>query len=132
MANYTTGRILRCLPLHKRYRSHFEIIALMLEAVNDKRVSRFSIMKRAHINCTQLKKYLESLTEMGFIETHTKDGKSLYRASEKGLGFLRQYYVLLGMLLGSAQNEPAKILYEAEYNGFNGQQHSATRFARRL
>ncbi len=132
MANYTTGRILRYLPLHKRYRGHFEIIALMLEAVNDNGVSRFSIMKRARINCKQLNKYLESLTEMGFVETHLKDGRSLYKASEKGLGFLRQYYVLLGMLLESTQNEPANIAYEAEYNGFNGQQHLVARFARRL
>jgi len=132
MANFTTGRVLRYLPLHKRYRSHFEIIALMLEAVNDGGASRFSIMKRARINCTQLKRYLESLTEMGFVEMHMKDGRNLYRASERGLGFLRQYYVLLGMLLGAARNAPANIIYEAEHNGFNGQQHSITRLPRRL
>ena len=122
---------MHCLPLNKRYRSHFEIIALMLEAVNDKRASRFSIMKRAGINCKQLKKYLEPLTEMGFIEALMQDGRSLYKASEKGLDFLKQYYVLSGMLLSTARSEPSNIFYEAEYNGFNGQQHSVARLSRR-
>jgi len=52
-------------------------------------------------NSAQLKKYLESPTEMGFIETDIKGDQVLYRASEEGLDFLRQYYVLRGMLLNT-------------------------------
>jgi len=107
-------------------------MALMLEAVNGNGASRFSIMKHAKINCMQLKRYLGSLTEMGFIEIYVKGGRGFYRASEKGLGFLRQYYVLLGMLLSSARNKPANIIYEAEYDPFNRQRQSATRFVGRL
>jgi predicted transcriptional regulator len=89
------------LPLHKKYRSHFEIIALVLEAARSDWSSSFLIMKRAGINCRQLKKYLKSLTEIGFIETALLEKRSRYKASEQGLEFLRQYYVLLGILLNT-------------------------------
>jgi predicted transcriptional regulator len=89
------------LPLHKKYRGHFEIIALVLEAVKADSATRFSIMKQAGINCAQLKKYLKSLTEMGFVVMELKGNKESYRASDEGLEFLRHYHVLLGMLLTS-------------------------------
>jgi predicted transcriptional regulator len=88
-------------PLGKKYRSHFEIIALMVEAVKDRGQARFSIMKRASINCGQLNKFLNSLIEIGFIQEDVKDGRVVYRASERGLDFLRQYYVLLSMVLAA-------------------------------
>jgi predicted transcriptional regulator len=87
------------LPLNKKYRSHFEIMALMLEAVKENREARFHIMKHAGINCTQLRRFLDSLVGMGFVNMEMKDGKILYKASERGLAFLEQYHVLLGMLL---------------------------------
>lgn len=112
MENYGIGHEMSFLPLQKKYvlcgfplgkkyRSHFEIIALMVEAVRDGDQARFSIMKHASINCGQLNKFLSSLVEMGFIQENMKDGRPLYRASERGLAFLREYYVLLGMLLAS-------------------------------
>ena len=55
-------------PLGKKYRSHFEIIALIVEAVKDSGQAKFSIMKHSNINCGQLNKFLFSLVEMGFIE----------------------------------------------------------------
>jgi predicted transcriptional regulator len=88
-------------PLGKKYRSHFEIIALMVEAVKDGGQARFSIMKHASINCGQLNRFLNSLIEMGFIQQDVKDGRPVYRASERGLDFLRQYYVLLSMFLAA-------------------------------
>jgi predicted transcriptional regulator len=126
MENYAIDRNLSYLPLQnkyllcgfplgKKYRSHFEIIALMVEAVKDGGLARFSIMKRASINCGQLKRFLSSLIQMGFIQENVKDGKVMYRASERGLDFLRQYYVLLGMLL-AAENGTRRptILYEPQ------------------
>lgn len=95
------------LPLHKKYRSHFEIIALVLEAIKTEWSTSFLIMKRAGVNCRQLKKYLASLTEIGFVETNTHENRGRYRASEQGLEFLRQYYVLLGILLNAkSQHKP--------------------------
>jgi predicted transcriptional regulator len=87
---------------HKRNRSRFEIIASMLEAVkNNNGASQYSLRKHMSSNFTEVKKYLESLTEMGFIETDIKEGRVLYRATEEGLNFLRQYCVLLEMMSGT-------------------------------
>ncbi len=88
-------------PLHKKYRSHFEIIGVVLEAVKSSSATPFSIMKHAGINCIQLKKYLQSLTEMGFLEVEIRRSRIFYRASKEGLEFLRQYYTLLDMLLSA-------------------------------
>jgi predicted transcriptional regulator len=87
------------LPLQKKYRSNFEIIALVLEAAKSDGATRFSIMQNAGINCMQLNKYLKPLTEIGFVRKEADGVRVMYRASEEGLEFLRQYYVLLGMLL---------------------------------
>ena len=87
------------LPLSKKYRSHFEIIGLVLEAVKANSATPFSIMKHASVNCRQLKKYLRSLTEIGFLEVEIRKSRIFYRASKEGLEFLRQYYALIEMLL---------------------------------
>jgi predicted transcriptional regulator len=101
------------LPLGKKYRSHFEIIALMLEAVKDGSEGRFSIMKQANVNCSQLDKFLDSLIRMGFIEIDVKRGRVMCRATDKGLAFLKQYNVLLGMLSTTqTENNPHSIILE--------------------
>jgi predicted transcriptional regulator len=56
-------------------------------------------MKYTSINYAQLKKYLGPLTRIGLVDMDVREGKALYRASEKGLAFLRQYSILRGMLL---------------------------------
>lgn len=81
----------------KKYRGHFEIIALILDAARNRYVTRFSIVKYAKINYAQLKKYLRVLVEMRFIEVHLINGRVLYRTSVEGINFLRQYDALLGM-----------------------------------
>jgi len=93
---YKTSRLLN---FNKKYRSHLEIVALVIEAVKNKDAGNSSIMRHANINYMQLKKYLNSLAEMGFIEPNIENGQISYKATERGLAFLRQYYVLLGMLL---------------------------------
>lgn len=72
-------------PLGKKYRSHFEIIALIVEAVKESEQAKFSIMKHASINCGQLNKFLGSLIEMGFIEQYMVHGKPTYRADRKSV-----------------------------------------------
>lgn len=114
MANYV--RQLTCLPfhekskasssinLHKKYRSHIEIMALIIEAMKGQQTAQYSIMRRVgSINYVQLKKYLESLSDVGFIEPSSTSEQVTFRATEKGLAFLRQYYVLLGMTFGALQ-----------------------------
>jgi predicted transcriptional regulator len=105
----------------------------MLEAVKDNGTTRFSIMKYADINCVQLKKYLQALVDIGFIQANMKEGRVAYRATEKGLDFLKQYYVLLGMLLSaSTRNKRTSIIHETEYYTFNRQQHSIAQTVARL
>jgi predicted transcriptional regulator len=58
-------------------------------------------MNRTSINCALLKKYLKSLVEMGFIELEMKEGRIFYKASNRGLDFLRQYNILQDMLLSN-------------------------------
>jgi predicted transcriptional regulator len=126
MATYTINRTypllasrkkynLSMLPLGKKYRGHFEIIALILEAAKDGGEGRFAIMRHASVNCSQLEKFLRSLIEMRFIEVYGKEGRILCRATEKGLAFLREYYVLLGMLVTApTQNNIPNIICEAQ------------------
>lgn len=93
------------LPLHKKYRSTYEIIALVLEAVKSEAATSFPIMRYAGINCTQLKKYLSSLTDIGLIEVDAENGNASYKATRRGLEFLSQYYGLLGILLSAPPKE---------------------------
>jgi predicted transcriptional regulator len=102
--------------LGKKYRSHFEIIALIVEAVKESGQAKFSIMKHANINCRQLNKFLSSLIQMGFIEQSIIDGRPLYHASSRGQSFLRQYYVLLSMLIASQKDAMRMpLIYEEQF-----------------
>jgi predicted transcriptional regulator len=145
MANYTKEVGVCYLPLHKKYRtsvflnldkkyrSHFEIVALLLEAVKDNCATRFSIMKHAGINCAQLRKYLQSLTQIGFIDMQIRGNRVLYSTSVKGLDFLRQYHILLGMLLDAhTRNELATAIYTAENNVHARHSHSSPQIVTRL
>jgi predicted transcriptional regulator len=87
----------------------------MVEAVKDCGQAKFSIMKHASINCGQADKFLGSLTEMGFIERYVISGRPIYRANERGLAFLRQYYALLSMFLASENEakQPAIAYHQA-------------------
>lgn len=121
------------LPLHKKYRSGFEIIALVLEAAKKGGATKFSIMTQAGTNFKQLDKYLQSLSDIGFIETDIKENRVLYRASQKGLNYLAQYYVLLGMLLGaSTRNEPTNVIHEVEFDALSKQPHPTRTMVTRL
>jgi hypothetical protein len=90
-------------------------------------------MTHANINHSQLKKYLYSLTEIGFIKIDVKEDQCFYRTTKKGLDFLRQYYVLLGMLLNAlARDNPTNIFYEPEYDSTTEQQQSAAQLVTSL
>jgi len=77
----------------------------------------YPLMRHIGSNFVELKKYLESLTEMDFIETDVKDGRVIYKASEKGLDFLRQYYVLLEKMLSTPACGDIVLLKRVEVHG---------------
>ena len=129
MANYIKGvgssrpllnqkyKTSQFLNLHKKYRSHFEILALVIEAINYNGTSPSFIMRYAGMNYKQLKKYLRSLTETGFVDASVVDDHVSYRVNEKGLAFLKQYYVLLMMLLGvCTENSQSTLLMNLDKN----------------
>lgn len=87
--------------LSKKYRSHFEIIAAILAATKYDSGDKYALMKRTGINYAQLKKYLASITKIGFIEVRVRGQQILYGATERGVEFLKQYYILLGMLMNT-------------------------------
>ena len=92
------------VPMQKRYRSSFEIFAMMIEAVkgnNGNGSPKFAIMRNTSINSAQLKKYLRSLSEMGFVEIGNAGDRVVCRATDRGLDFLRQYNILQRMMLGA-------------------------------
>jgi predicted transcriptional regulator len=91
-----------------------EIIALILEAAGDNGAALYSLMKRANINYVQLKKYLQSLIKIGFIDTEIKNSKVSFKVSEKGFAFLRQYNILRDMLLSAYMGNKPIALVQAE------------------
>jgi predicted transcriptional regulator len=115
-------------PLHKKYRSHFEIIGLVLEAVKAESATPFSIMKHANVNFMQLKKYLKSLTEMGFLEVEIRKSTIFYRASKEGLEFLRQYYALVEMLLTARVWDNGRLTGQPSDSGSSLRLHSKASF----
>jgi len=124
VANYAKEFNLLYQPLHKKYRSYIEIIGLMLEAIKYNGATRYSLMKHTSINYVQLEKYIESLTEIGFVEVDIGEGQVLYRASEKGLAFLRQYNVLREILLSACtRNKSINVICEVERKASKGPQH---------
>ncbi len=110
MANYLREISLIRLPSQKKYRSYIEIVALILEAVKFGDSGLYSIMKQTSINYSQLKKYLKPLSMSGLVEVSVKGEKVFYRASEKGLTFLKHYNVLRDML-SDADSETPNIRY---------------------
>lgn len=120
------------LPFHKKYRSPFEIVASMLEVMKDQEMGRFSLMKHTDINCAQVRNYMGSLVKMGFVKTETRYRQILYKTTEKGVEFLRQYYVLQGMLVNaSVQNTSNSIVENIEYDAPNKQRYYVTRLMKR-
>ena len=116
--------------LNKKNRSCFEIIATMLEALKDNGLLQFSLMKHTNISYAQFKKYLKALSEIGLIQTAINGDRVVYIASEKGLAFLNQYYVLRDMLLTPyPKSAPINVANEGMHKIPNGQQPRVTHVA---
>lgn len=81
----------------RKNRSHFDIMAIMLE--NSKNgAATYSLVKHTNISFSQFKKYLATLQNIGLVETCEEEGRRFYRASDKGLEYLKQYYALQRIL----------------------------------
>ncbi len=71
-------------------RSRHEIIVEILEvAVDGANVTK--IVYRANINFKMAQDYLSYLIKYGFIEILAKNGKKVYKTTDKGKTFIRKY-----------------------------------------
>jgi predicted transcriptional regulator len=72
-------------------RSKIDIISDILEAANKiNGINSTMIMYKAFLTYTQLKNYLQTLTEMDLL-SYDKDTRT-FKTTEKGLRFLNTYY----------------------------------------
>jgi len=111
------------VPLHKKYRSHFEIIASMLEAMRYVDATTFTLMKQARVSYRLLRKYLEHLAELGFLETNIRRGRISYRTSNRGIEYLQRYRILEGMLSPLGQSRSTHITFKARFEDSEKPQH---------
>jgi predicted transcriptional regulator len=86
-----------CLADLRKNRSHFDIMAIMLENSRHE-TGTYSLVKRTNISFAQFKKYLITLETIGFLDVCEQEGRRCYKASEKGIAYLKQYYTLQKML----------------------------------
>lgn len=81
----------------QKRRDKLYIIAEILEIAKDGAL-KTQIMYRANLSFTQLNDYLQLMLKTNFLEKLTEDGKEFYRATEKGLDFLRRYQEITELL----------------------------------
>lgn len=93
----------------KKYRSRTEIIALILEAANQRDgVLKIKIMYSASITSKQLYGYLPFLMKNDLLEYGGQKGRT-YRITRKGIHFL-QVYNQLREMVGTKRLENLNIL----------------------
>ena len=56
------------------------------------------IMYKANLSFAQLNEYIKLLTRIRLLEKHAKDGKEIYKATEKGLDFLERHREIMDLL----------------------------------
>ena len=66
------------------------------------------IMYRANLSFAQLNEYLKLMLKIRLLEKFTRNGKDMYRATEKGADFLQRH------------REITELLKTEEENGHNG------------
>ena len=71
-----------------KYRSRTEIVAMILDSANGG-ATKTKIMYSAFLSFAQLKEYLSLLIENNLIDYY--EGNKIFRATEKGLKFLKMH-----------------------------------------
>ncbi|HYY50892.1 MAG TPA: winged helix-turn-helix domain-containing protein [Nitrososphaeraceae archaeon] len=75
-----------------KYRSRTDVMAAILEATTSGKATRSSIYNKSFLNYERFRAIMSFLIEKEFIEmSGNEDSSRLYRATEKGLHFLRIY-----------------------------------------
>jgi len=87
---------------HKR-RDRLYIIAEVLVIAKDGTL-KTQIMYRANLSFAQLNEYLSFLLKIGLLEEVTKDGKTIYRTTPKGIRYLENYEEITSLLCKEEKN----------------------------
>jgi len=87
---------------HKR-RDRLYIIAEVLVIAKDGTL-KTQIMYRANLSFAQLNEYLSFLLKIGLLEKITKDGKMIYKTTNKGIKYLENYEEIAGLLSKEEKN----------------------------
>ena len=74
-------------------RGSVDIVADILRAAKEG-TKKTQIIFRARLNNEQIKKYLSLMIRKGLIEVDKQGNHVLYRASDKGTEYLREYHKL--------------------------------------
>ena len=102
--------------LEKRGRDRLYIIAEILEIAKNGAL-KTRIMYRANLSFTQLNDYLGFMLETHLLEKIRRNGKDIYKSTEKGLDFLERYHHIAELLRNENNNirnnvkiPPARLL----------------------
>ena len=88
-------------------RDKLYIIAEILEIAGNGTL-KTQIMYKANLSFAQLNEYLKLMLKIRLLEKFARNGKDLYRATEKGADFLQRHH------------EITELLKTEEENGHNG------------
>lgn len=87
----------------QKRRDKLYIIAEILELARGGAL-KTQIMYKANLSFTQLNNYLKFMLKTNLLDRIVKDGKEIYRATEKGLYFLQRYYEINELLKSESGN----------------------------
>jgi predicted transcriptional regulator len=96
-----------------KYRDRNEIIGQILESVNGDRVRLTRIMYDVYLSHGLTKEYVRLLIEKGLIEY--LDGERTFKATEKGMNYLRIHRKVQG--LTTPKSQPEEILEDTSRGG---------------
>lgn len=79
-------------------RGRFEIMSAILSSCRGRMMRKTNIMYQCNLSYRELRKYLSLLTSLGHLEVKRAGDTDLYRITDKGRTFLREYQHLKKML----------------------------------
>ena len=85
----------------RKRRDRLYIIAEVLEIAKNGSL-KTQIMYQANLSFAQLNDYLGFLLEVGLLKQSNENGKDVYRTTQKGVRFLRNYYKIRDLLRGKS------------------------------
>ena len=86
----------------RKRRDRLHIMAEILDIAKNGCL-KTQIMYRANLSFAQLNEYLGFLLEVGLLEEISKNEKSVYMVTRKGVRFLQNYYKIRDLLRGKSE-----------------------------